>query len=403
MLVVSLVVFFEPISTVMYLKQGIILQFVFIKGVNFMQKVTSFHAMHELFNAKMVSFSGWDMPISYGSQIKEHKAVRTDAGMFDVSHMTIIDVMGIDCKKFLQYLISNDVTKLELFGYGKALYSALLTENATIIDDLIVYYMEFGYRLVTNAGTYEKDMAWISKQASKFNVKIKERKDLSILAVQGPMAINKVGMIKMHINERLQQLKPFMAIEDNGWFYAYTGYTGESGLEIMLPNEYALEFWQQLVKNGVIPCGLAARDTLRLEAGMNLYGHDMDENINPLQCNMEWVIDLKDESRDFIGKDTYLKLLSSHEEKYHQVGLVLEGRGVLREGQKLYKSGVEIGIITSGTFSPSLKVSIAIARVDKSITEKAEVDIRDKMEIVKIVQLPFIRKGRSLIAGLEIN
>jgi aminomethyltransferase len=360
-----------------------------------MQKTALFNA-HLASSAKIVEFSNWQMPINYGSQIKEHEAVRTNAGMFDVSHMAITDITGADAKLFLRYLLSNDVTKLEKFGFGKALYSAMLNPNAGIIDDLIVYYTEFGYRLVTNAGTYEKDMKWIMATARNFNVEITKRDDLSIIAVQGPNAIAKVANLLPELADRLNNLKPFMALVINNWFYARTGYTGENGLEIMLPSDAAEGFWNNLLSIGVMPCGLAARDTLRLEAGMNLYGHDMDETINPLECNMDWVVDLSDLERDFIGRAKYSELKAFGAARI-QVGLLLEGRGVLREGQKIYaEGGDEIGVITSGTFSPTLKVSIAMARIKPITGPVAFVDIRGNLESVRLLNLPFVRNGKKM-------
>jgi aminomethyltransferase len=356
---------------------------------------TVFYPAHIEANAKIVEFCGWQMPINYGSQIKEHEAVRTFAGMFDVSHMAITDIHGADAKDFLQYLISNDVAKLEKFGFGKALYAGMLNPDGGIIDDLIVYYTNFGYRLVTNAGTYAKDIAWIKQQAAKFSVQLFERKDLAILAVQGPQAINLVSKIKPHLVDKIASLKPFSSFEDNGTFYARTGYTGEDGLEIMLPVTQALSLWRELYANGVVPCGLGARDTLRLEAGMNLYGHDMDETISPSLCNMDWVVDLSDATRDFIGKQAYLEFKDAGV-KFRQVGLVMEGRGVLREGQKIVANGSEVGVITSGTFSPTLKVSIAIARINSHIKDAAHVDVRGNLEPVRIIKLPFVRHGKQV-------
>lgn len=358
-----------------------------------MQK-TALYDAHVAANARIVEFCSWQMPINYGSQIKEHEAVRTDAGMFDVSHMAITDIKGIEAKAFLRYLLSNDVEKLDQHGVGKALYSGMLDSTAGVIDDLIVYYTPFGYRLVTNAGTYVKDMAWISNIAGQFKVELIKRIDLSIIAVQGPNAVAKVSTLNLKLAENLNSLKAFTAYIDGDWFYARTGYTGEDGLEIMLPNKDAVTFWNSLLNLGVHPCGLAARDTLRLEAGMNLYGHDMDEAINPLFCNMDWVVDLKDATRDFIGRKAYLEL-KSLPPKYTQVGLVLEGKGVLREGQKIYAlANQEVGVITSGTFSPTLKKSIAFARIEPVSTDNLFVDIRGQLEPVKIVKLPFYR-GRK--------
>jgi aminomethyltransferase len=357
---------------------------------------TALYNAHLASKAKIVPFANWQMPINYGSQIKEHEAVRNDCGMFDVSHMAITDISGVQAKEFLRYLLSNDVAKLEKFGFGKALYSAMLNQGAGVIDDLIVYYTEFGYRLVTNAGTYEKDMQWLDAVSANFKLTKTRRPDLSIIAVQGPNAIAKVAALRPDLADRLNTLKPFAALVVNDWFYARTGYTGENGLEIMLPGIDAANFWNELLNIGVTPCGLAARDTLRLEAGMNLYGHDMDETINPLECSMDWVVDLSDSSRDFIGRDQYVEYKAKGA-KYTQVGLILEGKGVLREAQKVYDTNNnEIGIITSGTFSPTLKVSIAMARIKPMIKQQAYVDIRGSLEPVKLVKLPFVRNGKRV-------
>lgn len=368
-----------------------------------MEKLTPFYSSHVSSNAKMVNFCGWLMPINYGSQIKEHEAVRGNCGMFDVSHMAIFDVMGSGSRDFIRYIIANDVQKLEKFAFGKALYTALLNENAGVIDDLIVYRLPFGYRIVSNAGTYAKVVQWLNLQAKKFVVEIKERPDLAMLAVQGPEAINTITKLKPHLAEPIKSLKTFAAVEDGDWLYARTGYTGENGLEIMLPNSEAQKLWQDLLVNNCTACGLAARDTLRLEAGLNLYGHDMDEAINPLECSLDWVVDLTDNDRDFIGKAAYL-IEKSQGAEYQQVGLILDGKGVLREGQKVIINNAEVGVITSGTFSPSLKVSIAIARIKTlSNGEQVNVDIRGSLVNAKIVKLPFVRHGKSLITGLEIK
>jgi aminomethyltransferase len=256
--------------------------------------------------------------------------------------------------------------------------------------------MPFGYRLVTNAATEAKDLNWIKQIATGFKVELFSRRDLAMLAVQGPNAIAKVIQVQSHLAERLLELPPFMSLEDNGWFYARTGYTGEDGLEIMLPRDGANAFWKLLHENGVAPCGLGSRDTLRLEAGMNLYGHEMDETITPVECGMDWVVDLSDETRDFMGKKAY-QLAKISSESARQRGLVLEGKGILRDGQKVFVDGVECGIVTSGTFSPSLRVSLGMARI-KSDAEVSlvEVEIRGKLEAARVVSLPFVRNGKKM-------
>ncbi len=356
---------------------------------------TPLKPLHLSAGAKMTPFAGYDMPLHYGSQIAEHEAVRTDAGMFDVSHMMITDISGSDAKAFLQLLIANDVAKLEKVGNGKALYSAMLNEEGGVVDDLIVYLMPFGYRVVTNAGTREKVHAWFKKIAQDFKVSFKERTDFAMLAVQGPNAIAKVISIKPNWQAKLTELKIFQGFEsDDGFFVARTGYTGEDGLEIMIPLSALESFWNALVKIGVMPCGLAARDTLRLEAGMNLYGQDMDDTVHPLEAGLSWCIDLKDENRDFVGKAQVLAKMNVPHHK--QVGLLLLGKGVLRGHQVFRNDKGELGELTSGTFSPTLKQSIAIARVPAATTDMGEVEIRGEWQPVRVLNLPFVRNGKKI-------
>jgi aminomethyltransferase len=357
---------------------------------------TPLYATHLNYHGKMVPFGGWLMPLHYGSQLQEHLDVRSNAGMFDVSHMTIVDVTGVDARKFLRFLISNDVAKLEKSGIGKALYSAMLNTDGGIVDDLIVYLMPFGYRVVVNAGTRAKDLAWMATQAQNLSVQIKERKDLSIIAVQGPKALDLVQQVKPEWAEKINALKPFQAALEGEWLLARTGYTGEDGLEIMCPNLEAPIFWDALATAGVKPAGLGARDTLRLEAGMNLYGHDMDETIHPYECGLAWTVDLNDPDRNFFGKEKLQEKINQGL-AFKQVGLVLEDKGVLREGLKVVNENGETGVITSGTFSPSLKCSIAIARVPVNTGDKVQVELRDELKSARVIKLPFVRMGKTLI------
>ncbi len=353
---------------------------------------TPLYEAHLASGAKMVDFAGWDMPIHYGSQLKEHEIVRSDAGMFDVSHMTVVDITGSDAKAWLQKLIANDVAKL---GFeGKALYSGMLNEQGGVVDDLIVYLTAFGYRMVVNAGTTEKDLAWMDKQSAGFDVKLQVRRDLAMLAVQGPTAIDKVCSVKPALADAIRALKVFQGLPSGEWFFARTGYTGEDGLEIMIPAAEAITFFNELKDAGVAPIGLGARDTLRLEAGMNLYGHDMDDSVSPLEAGMGWTIAMT-EGRDFIGRSA-LEAQKAAGVAMKQVGLVLEGRGVLREGQKVVVDGIGEGIITSGTFSPTLKHSIAIARVPAATGATAQVDLRGTLTDVRVVKMPFVRNGKKV-------
>lgn len=356
---------------------------------------TPFYNSHLESGGKIVDFGNWALPVNYGSQIKEHEAVRTTAGMFDVSHMVITDIHGVDAKNYLRYLITNDVSKLEKHGFGKALYTGMLNQEGFVIDDLIVYYMPFGYRIVSNASTEIKDLNWMRQVAANYKVELFVRRELAMLAVQGPEAIAKVSAALPNLAETLVTLKPFVAVDDNGCFYARTGYTGENGLEIMIPKEQAANYWITLLDHGVVPCGLGARDTLRLEAGMNLYGNEMDESTSPVECGMDWVVDLTDESRDFMGKLPYIMAKNSTDSK-KQVGIILEGKGILRSGYRVQKDGKDIGVVTSGTFSPSLKISLGMARINSEVSGDISIVIRDKIEPAKIVKMPFVRNGKQV-------
>ena len=358
---------------------------------------TALYDAHVAMGGKMVDFGGWDMPLHYGSQLDEHHKVRTDAGMFDVSHMTVVDVEGADATAYLQKLLANDVAKLAGTP-GKALYTGMLNDKGGVVDDLIVYFRDPGYRVVVNCATREKDLAWMNEQAQAFDVTLTERPHLAMVAIQGPQAIDKVKEVMgIDWTSAIEGLKVFHSVARGDWFVARTGYTGEDGLEIMLANEDAPGFWQALADAGVAPCGLGARDTLRLEAGMNLYGHEMDDDTSPLEANMAWTIAWEPESRDFIGR----KALEAQKQagvENKLVGLVLEERGVLRAGQSVVVDGSERrGIITSGTFSPTLGYSIAMARVPVQVGDTAEVEIRNKLVPVRVVKPSFVRNGKPLV------
>ncbi len=357
-----------------------------------MLKRTPLYQAHSDMGAKLVDFGGWEMPLHYGSQIEEHHQVRRDCGMFDVSHMQVLDIRGKDSRNFLSHLVANNVDKLR--APGKALYSAMLNADGGVIDDLIIYYMdESWFRIVVNAGTAEKDIAWMEQQATGFSVEISPKRDLAMIAVQGPNAREKVWEALPGSKELTESLIPFSAVEMGTMFVARTGYTGEDGFEIMIPARAAPFFWATLAEKGVKPIGLGARDTLRLEAGMNLYGQDMDETVSPLEAGLAWTVDLKSE-RDFIGKTALL----SKPVKSQLAGLLLLDRGVLRSHQKVSTSHGE-GEITSGSFSPTLEQSIALARIPKEVAtgEEVRVLVRDKLLRAKVVKYPFARNGKSLI------
>ncbi|MBL4711735.1 MAG: glycine cleavage system aminomethyltransferase GcvT [Gammaproteobacteria bacterium] len=355
---------------------------------------------HLEYNGKIVDFAGWQMPVNYGSQMDEHHQVRKDAGMFDVSHMVIVDLGQGDIRAFLQYLLANDVAKLQLAG--KALYSCMLNEKGGVIDDLIVYYMsDEWYRVVINAGTREKDLAWINKHAPAFKVNVKERDDLAMIAVQGPNARAKAfEALPVDVVEAAAPLKRFFGADCGDWFVGRTGYTGEDGFEIMLPSSEAAGLWDKLAAAGIKPCGLGARDTLRLEAGMNLYGNDMTEDTSPLISGLSWTVALDPVERDFIGRGP-LEAEKAAGVKQKLVGLVLEERGVLRGHQKVMAEDetgqvVGEGEITSGTFSPSLQKSIAFARVPTGIGKTCKVEIRGKLLQAAVVKPVFVRDGQPV-------
>jgi aminomethyltransferase len=346
-------------------------------------------------SAKMVDFAGWDMPIHYGSQIDEHKIVRSDAGMFDVSHMTVVDVAGGDARAYLQNLLANDVAKLTT--KGKALYSCMLNETGGVVDDLIVYYLNDNfYRVIINSATRDKDIAWLNGQTADFpNMTLSERDDVAMIAAQGPTACGKtLTIFTDEQRPKLESLGRFMAAEAGDFFVGRTGYTGEDGFEILMPVDQAASCWQQLLDAGIKPCGLGARDTLRLEAGMSLYGTDMDETTSPLISGLSWTLAMSDE-RQFIGK----KALQSEQESGVQqqlVGLVLKDKGVLRNHLKVVTAGGD-GEITSGSFSPTLGKSIALARIPSGISGEVEVEVRNKLLKADVVKIPFVRQGKSCI------
>lgn len=355
---------------------------------------TSLYDKHLLAGAKIVDFAGWQMPLHYGSQVEEHNQVRRDAGMFDVSHMTVVDIIGEQAHDFLRYLLANDVSKLKTIG--AALYSCMLNPQGGVVDDLIVYKLaEDRYRMVVNAATREKDIAWIKDHCQPFPVKIKMRTDLGIIAVQGPQAITKaLPTFKQDWQPAIAKLRPFQCVEFGDWQIARTGYTGEDGFEIILPLTGIAAFWDQLLAAEIKPCGLGARDTLRLEAGLNLYGVDMNETTTPLESNLAWTVALDSTGRNFIGREALEKQKTHLTKKL--VGLIMEQRGVLRNHQKIIMPDGLEGEITSGSFSPTLQQAIAFARVPITADKECFVDIRGQRMPLRIVKPPFVRHGQKV-------
>ncbi len=356
---------------------------------------TPLHAAHVAAGARMVDFAGWEMPVSYGSQIDEHNAVRCDAGMFDVSHMLALELTGADASNFLRILLANDVGKLA--SPGKALYSCMLNERGGVIDDLIVYFFSpTRYRIVVNAATADKDVAWMRRQIANAgaNVTLEARRNLAMIAVQGPNARARAWHAIRGSEAASANLKPFCAIELGEMLIARGGYTGEDGFEISLPAAKAADTWHALEAVGVVPCGLGARDTLRLEAGLSLYGQDMDDETSPLDAGLAWTVDFDDANRHFVGRAA----LEAKPASQRMIGLVLEDRGVLRAHQAVFTAHGE-GTTTSGSFSPSLQKAIAFARVPLpvGVEQMVEVAIRGKRHKARTVKLPFVRNGESLV------
>lgn len=358
-----------------------------------MLKRTPLYAQHQAAGAKLVDFAGWEMPLHYGSQLQEHNYVRQSAGMFDVSHMTVVDILGPGARDYLRALLANDVDKLQ--HRGKALYTCMLNEHGGVVDDLIVYFLDVHfYRLVLNAATHDKVIAWLNKHNNGFSVGIQQRQDLSIIAVQGPQAIEKtLPTFPPALMDTASTLQNFECVEHDNYLIARTGYTGEEGFEIILPAAHAVKLWDKLLHAGVHPCGLGARDTLRLEAGLNLYGADMDESTTPLESNLSWTVALQPADRLFVGR-TALELQKSQGLAKRLVGLVLQTKGVLRTHQKVKVEGVGEGITTSGSFSPTLGVGIALARIPAGNATECLVEIRGEWLPAKIIKPPFVKQGK---------
>lgn len=362
-----------------------------------MTQRTALYDAHVALGAKIVDFAGWDMPLHYGSQIAEHQQVREDAGMFDVSHMTVVDITGEQAGDFLRYLLANNIGRLQ--QPGKALYSCMLNDKGGIIDDLITFFLSPSeYRIVVNAATRAKDLSWMQQQAEAYQVQVNERNDTAMIAVQGPKARERAHQALSNASRDIaSQLGPFYGAYSDDMFISRTGYTGEDGYEIILPQQQAATLWQALLDAGVKPIGLGARDTLRLEAGMSLYGTDMDETTTPLESGLGWTVAWEPAERDFIGRSV---LQHQRDQGLTQkfTGLILDQRGMLRNHQTVFnQAGETIGEITSGSFSPVLGKAIAFARINKDCTDTCYIDQRGKLLAVRLVKPPFVRNGKACV------
>jgi aminomethyltransferase len=353
-----------------------------------MSNKTPLYDAHLAAGGKMVAFAGWQLPISYGSQMEEHHAVRKAAGMFDVSHMTVVDIQGAEVVAYLRRLLANDIARLK--DQGQALYGCMLNERGGVIDDLITYYIDPNfYRTVVNAATREADLAWMRQQAEGFAVEISERADLAMVAVQGPQARDRV--VEVLNAPALLELKPFRATSHGDYFIARTGYTGEDGFEVLLPAGAATDFWSRLIDAGVQPCGLGARDSLRLEAGLNLYGQDMTTETTPLESNLGWTVAFEPEDRDFIGRAA-LEDQKRAGVGRRLVGLVL-GKGAIPRAGALVHTEAGDGEVTSGIFGPTIECPIALARIPVGDVDQVEVELRGRRLAARVVKPPFVRNG----------
>lgn len=355
-----------------------------------MTQTTPLLQEHQRVGATIVPFAGWSMPLHYGSQLQEHQAVRQHVGMFDVSHMAIIDLLGPGVRDFLRYLLANDVDKLA--HRGQAQYNCLLNDNGGIIDDVIIYFMDVEhYRMISNAGTREKVLSWLNRYVADFSVGIHERTDLGIIAIQGPDALKVITpLLTANQHDLTATLAPFEFAHEGNFFIARTGYTGEDGYEWILPHKALVDTWRKLSEAGVKACGLGARDTLRLEAGYNLSGQDINETTSPYESRMGWVVTLAEDDREFIGRAA-LELQQSQGVKRQLVGLVLESPGVLRSHMPIFTGEKRIGEITSGSFSPHLQAGIALARLNTPVPTEVTVEIRGQRLPCRIVKPPFTK------------
>ncbi len=355
---------------------------------------TSLYEEHKALGAKLVDFAGWEMPIQYKNLKEEVLAVRNEVGVFDVSHMGEFFVTGPDTIKFVDHLVTNDIANAPML---KAIYSPLCREDGTVIDDLIVYKIaEQNLMICVNAGNIKKDFDWIKNQSENFDVVLTNKSaDYSLLAVQGPKTYEVLS--KLDLKNKLNDIEYYslQIVDEDSQIpiiFARTGYTGEDGFEIFGPHAYIADVWKQLMSNEVKPCGLGARDVLRLEVGYPLYGHELNDEVTPLDSALRWTV--KQSKESFIGK----KFLSEYSPKYRLAKFILD-KGIPREGYAVKNSKEEfVGIVTSGTMSVGLGKGIAITRIEKEkFTEDDTyyIEIRNKSYPATFTKKAFITGGHK--------
>ena len=361
-------------------------------------KATPLFDQHRAAGGRMVEFAGWRLPVNYGSQVAEHHAVRGAAGAFDVSHLAVTAVSGRGAKAYLRRLLANDIDRLGQRVAG--LYSCLLNDDGGVIDDLIAYRLaDDRYRIVSNAATVESVRAQLRAVARSFPVTIAPEDGGVTLAVQGPEAMQRGAevagaVISREFADALAALKPFNAMEQAGILAARTGYTGEDGFEVYLDAATGKAFWEALLDAEIVPCGLGARDTLRLEAGLCLYGQDMDATVTPLHCGLKWTLAMEPSERAFIGRSA-IEGLAGSEDLPAFKGLILKERGMLRAGQTV-QTPKGPGVITSGGYSPTMSASIGLARIPPGSYAQCEAEVRGAGVPCAVVKPPFVRQGRVL-------
>ena len=359
-----------------------------------MTRRTALYSSHVAAGARMTPFAGWDMPLHYGSQLEEHHAVRRACGVFDVSHMLSVDVHGPTAQSFLRATLANDVGRLS--DVGMVLYTCMLTESGGIVDDLIVTRIAAEcFRIVCNAGCADKDFAWLTAAAMRMaqGPAIEQRRDLALLAVQGPRAADILLAALGEQAAPLHGLAPFRALAIGQWLVGRTGYTGEDGFEIALPADAAADLWRGLLAAGAHPAGLGARDTLRLEAGLPLYGQDMDEDITPDECGLTRTV-ARGTEREFVG----CAALAQRTARFQRIGLIALEPGIMRAHLRV-ESAHGQGETTSGGFAPTLQCSVAFARMPPGVAlgEEVTVRVRDRQLRAMTVRPRFVRHGKSML------
>jgi aminomethyltransferase len=357
---------------------------------------TPLYDWHVAHKARMVPFGGWDMPVQYTGVIAEHQAVRTEAGLFDVSHMGRLSFAGPGAIDLIQKVWTNNAATMK---DGQVRYGLVCNEAGGTLDDVLVYRWPYGWAMVVNASNRDKIVGWLNQHKGTLDVQIQDQTlDTAMLAVQGPMAVAVcAGMFEADPAQLRYYFAAPTRYKGKGCVVSRTGYTGEDGLEVMVARDQAVALADELVARGAMPCGLGARDTLRLEAGMPLYGHELNETINPIQAGLGWAV--KVDKGEFVGREALACAIEDAGKVPERVGLELEGKRAAREGcQILVGERAPMGIVTSGSYAPTLEKSIAMGYVAAKVAfpgTRLLVDIRGSLTPARIVPLPFYKRPKG--------